>query len=200
MTLLYILNLNKEIKEIKESIKNNTIYSIFNNYKIGPGVNLEGANLENLGEDFKQFMNSESLILGTPVLPDFNIYNLNGANLKKANLEGAYFYKSNLEGANFKESNLERAVFEYCNLEGANLEGASLYSIFDNIGINNINNIKTKNSFIIFDIEDIEDIENILEQTKTEFIKEILGESVKYTFPKGCNKLLEYMQQNKLEI
>ena len=65
-----------------------------NGYKIGPGVNLAGADLS----ESKRF----SL---TPKCVNLSRANLSGANLSRANLSGA-----NLDGANLSGANLSGAI------------------------------------------------------------------------------------------
>lgn len=57
------------------------------------------------------------------------------------------------------------------------------------MGIKNFNDLNKYGTLIGLTLKDL------IKKTKTESIKEILEESVKYTFPKGCNKLLEYISQ-----
>ena len=74
-----------------------------NGYEIGPGANLEDANLT--------YTNLEGA-------------NLEGANLTHANLKGANLTDANLEGANLTDANLKGANLTHANLKGANLADA----------------------------------------------------------------------------
>lgn len=84
------------------------------------GANLSGVNL------IKAKLSEADLYLADLVGADLSRAQMGGANLTEANLEGAYFGKANLTGANLIQAKLSEANLIRTNLSEANLSKANL--------------------------------------------------------------------------
>jgi uncharacterized protein YjbI with pentapeptide repeats len=125
-------------------------------YLIGPGADLRGANLDNLGIWFGDFTNANlegasvsgaafiyctmtgvksGKISGVPHAMSGNLVNgyiigqgvnLEGADLQGANLSGLWFRNANLRSADFTGANLRSADFEGSTIENTDFTDADL--------------------------------------------------------------------------
>ena len=111
-------------------------YNLFNGYIVGPGVNLNGANLTDInlvdvdlrGADLKGVnLTNASLVGGDLRGVDLRGANLTGAVVRVANLE-----KVDLTGANLIGTDLSDSYIGEANLTNANLTDA----ILKNVGLN----------------------------------------------------------------
>ena len=111
-----------------------------NGYKIGPGVNLAGADLS----ESKRFSltpkcvnlsraNLSGAILHPKIISvaadgSANTFQttLRGANLSRANLSGASLTYADLSNADLSNANLSGAILQKANLSGTKLSGATM--------------------------------------------------------------------------
>ena len=91
-----------------------------NGYKIGPGVNLSGADLS---ESKRLSLTPKCVNLSRANLSGAN---LDGANLSRANLSGAILYPKIISVATDGSANTFQTTLRGANLSGANLHKANL--------------------------------------------------------------------------